>query len=114
MNNGSIENPFREKEAPKMGKKERVFTDEEVKLLNNMVGAAGRILRNKGIETNHPEFQDYKKEVIAIVYGLWDVLSPRDQEKFWRPMAARTESLMRISPQEHFSKKRAKELKKAL
>ena len=98
-----------------MGKnRERTFTDEEVALLNNMVGAAVRILRNKEINVDHPEFQQHKRDVVNIVFGLWDVTSPREQEKLWAAMAARTESAMRIPPEEHFRRKRAKEIYKTL
>lgn len=95
-----------------MGKKpERFFTDEEVLLLNEMVGIAVRILRNKEISVEYPEFQERKKEAINIVFGLMEIFSKQDQERMWPSLARRIERTMEVPPEEHFRRKRAKELK---
>lgn len=112
MSKGDIENPFRKRETePKMGKKkERVFTNEEVSLLNDMVEIGVRILRNKEVSVEHPEFQERKKEVINIVFGITGITSKEDQERMWGSLARRIEETIRIPPEEHFRRKRAKEL----
>lgn len=113
MSKRDIENPFREKGGdPQMGKKrERIFTDEEVLLLNEMVGIGVRILRNKGIGIENPEFQERKKEVINIIFGKMEILSKEDQDRMWPSLASRIEDTIAVPPEEYFRKKRAKELK---
>jgi len=117
MNNGSIENPFREREEkPKMGKKkyERKLTDEEVVLLNNLVDAGSRILRNKEIGIHHPEFQDYKKDAIKEVFLANNIQSQEKKDRLWPSLATRIELMIAIPPEEHFQKKRLKEIKNSL
>ncbi|HBB36401.1 MAG: hypothetical protein UX02_C0004G0028 [Candidatus Moranbacteria bacterium GW2011_GWC1_45_18] len=113
MSQGDIENPFRKKGGdPQMGKKkDRIFTDEDVSLLNEMVKIAVRILRNKGVSVEHPEFQERKKEVIGIVFGITEISSKEEQDRFWGSLARRIENTISISPEEHFRRKRARELK---
>jgi len=113
MSKRDIENPFREKEGEKqMGrKKERTFTDEEVIQLNEMVAAAVRILRNKEISVEYPEFQDRKKETINILFGVRGITSKKDQEKMWPSLARRIELTMSVPPEEHFQKKRLNEIR---
>lgn len=116
MNNGGIENPFREKEVnPKMGsKRERILKDEEVVLLRRLVAASVRILRNKEISVQHPEFQEKKREAIKEVFGANDVVFKEDQDKLWPSLALRIELTMKIPPEQHFEKKRLKEIKATL
>lgn len=111
MNKRGIENSFATKGEPQMAKKpERVFTDEEIMLLNELVGMGVRILRNKGIGVEHPEFQERKKEAINIVFGLTDILSREDQDRMWPSLARRIENTIAVPPEEYFGRKRAKEL----
>lgn len=95
-------------------KQERVFTDEEVLLLNEMVGIAVRILRNKEVSVEQPEFQERKKEAINIVFGLMEIFSKQDQERMWPSLARRIERTMEIPPEEHFRRKRTRELKASI
>jgi hypothetical protein len=113
MSQGDIENPFREKKTEKKKRKERQFTDEEIERHNKMVGAGLRILRNKGVSVDHPEFQTYKKEAINILFGIWKITSPEEQSRIWGILAARLEDGMQETPEEYFQKKRAKELKRS-
>jgi len=113
MSKRDIENPFRVKGGePKMAKKtERIFTDEEILLLNEMVGMGVRILRNKKVGVEHPEFQERKKEAINMVFGLTNIFSKEDQDRMWPSLARRIEDTLAVPPEEYFRRKRAKELK---
>jgi hypothetical protein len=115
MTTKKIENlPNKKENKPQTREKERKFTDEEISQLNEMVAAAVRILRSKEISINHPEFQEYKKEAINIVFGERNIISRQDQNRMWPSLARRIELTMAIPPEEHFHKKRLKELKTSL
>lgn len=113
MSKGDIENPFRVKGGePKMGKDlERVFTNEEVLLLNEMVGMGVRILRNKNMSVEHPEFQERKKEVINMLFGQMQIFSKEDQDRMWPSLARRIEDTIAVPPEEYFRRKWARKLK---
>lgn len=95
-------------------KKERILSDEEVALLNQLVSAGVRILRNKDISTQHPDFQEEKRLAIGEVFKANGIISKNQQDRLWPSIAARLQITMSIPPEEHFQKKRLKEIKATL
>ncbi len=99
----------------KMGrKKERMLSDEEVFLLNNLVGAGVHILRNKNLSVDHPEFQEEKKAAIRVVLSENGITSNEQEKRLWPSLASRIELAMKIPPEEHFQKKRMKKLQESM